>query len=128
MRRLLVVLVVGLVVGGPGATAASAGGECPPEASGFVRYPIVGSIGDPAPITGAEPLWDILVDGATAEGLTVAELAASIGLDVDGLYNFVLGGWLRIDKNGDRNVCVRPFPEQGSKPAFIFNFIDNNAA
>jgi isocitrate lyase len=55
------------------------------------------------------------------------ELAASIGLTVDELYTFVLQGWFRWDKNADRKICVKKFPEQGGTPAYIWNVIDNKA-
>jgi hypothetical protein len=136
MRRILVLVVlavglpaVGLLGAGVSPAAASVGRACPADASGFVMYQIHGSPGDPAPAPGAEPLWDILVAGAEQEGLTVEGLADSLGLDVNGLYNFALGGWLGLDKNGDRNVCVRKFPQQSQgQPAYLFNFIDNNAS
>src|SRR6185295_11819819 len=100
---------------------------CPADPSGRVMYPIHGSLGDPAPAPGAEPLWDIAVAGAQEEGLTLEQLAASFGLDVNGLYNFALGGWLETDKNGDHNVCVKEFPQQNQgQPAYFFNFKDNN--
>jgi hypothetical protein len=131
MRRALVVLAGGLLaVGLLGASpaAGSVGRACPADPSGFVMYPIHGSLGDPAPAPGAEPLWDILVAGAEQEGLTVEELADSFGLDVNGLYNLALGGWIESDKNGDQNVCVREFPQQNQGwPAYFFTFIDNNA-
>ena len=48
---------------------------------------------------------------------------------MNGLYNLALGGWLHWDKNGDRNVCVKEFPQQSQgKAAYFFNFIDNNAS
>lgn len=127
MRRIVIVVTLATLSSVIGMATASAAG-CPSEASGFVPYQIHGSAGDPAPAPGFEPLWDLLVVGAAQEGLTLSELAASIGLDVDGLYNFVLGGWFRIDMNSDRTVCVKPFSaESQGKPAYIFNFIDNNA-
>jgi hypothetical protein len=127
MRRIFVVVTVA-ALSALGITPAFAAG-CPSKASGFVPYPIHGSLGDPAPAPGVEPLWDSLVAGAGEEGVTVEELAASLGLDVNGLYNFALAGWLGFDKNGDRTVCVRPFPDESQgKPAYFFNFIDNNAA
>jgi hypothetical protein len=133
MRRTLIVfagglLAVGLLGAGAGSAAGSVGRSCPADPSGFVMYPIHGSLGDPAPGPGAEPLWDILVAGAEEEGLTVEELAASFELDVDGLYNLALGGWLDSDKNGDSNVCVKEFPPQNQGwPAYFFIFVDNKA-
>jgi hypothetical protein len=129
VRRIIIVVVVTVAAFSTlGMTPASAAG-CPSKASGFVPYPIHGSLGDPAPASSVEPLWDIVVAGAAEEGLTVEELAASLGLDVNGLYDFALAAWFGIDKNGDRTVCVRPFPEESQgKLAYFFNFIDNNAA
>jgi hypothetical protein len=110
------------------AEAAPAKG-CPNENSGFAAYPINGSLGDPAPAAGVEPLWDQVVAGAEQEGLTIQELAASLNLDVDGLYGFALSGWLGLDKNGDGVLCNKPFAEQGKgRAAYLLNFIDNNAA
>jgi hypothetical protein len=132
MRRTRVVLVsgflaVGLLAAVASPAAGSAGLACPADPSGRVMYPIHGTLGDPAPAPGAEPLWDIALAGAEEEGLTVEELAESFGLDVNGLYTFALGGWLESDKNGDRNVCVKEFPPQNQgQPAYFFNFKDNN--
>lgn len=128
MRRINVVVTLAVLTSALSMAPASAAG-CPSKASRFASYPINGSIGDPAPAPGVEPLWDLIIAGGAQEGFTVEELAASIGLDVDGLYSFVLAAWSGLDKNGDRTVCLKPFPEQGrGMPAYFFNGIDNNAA
>jgi hypothetical protein len=122
-------LAVGLLAAVASPAAGSVGRTCPADQSGSVMYPIHGSLGDPAPTPGAEPLWDILVAGTEQEGITVEELADSLGLDVNGLYNLALGGWVESDKNGDRNVCVKEFPQQNQGwPAYFFHFHDNNAS
>jgi hypothetical protein len=105
-------------------------GACPPGATGFVRYPIVGEIGDPAPARGEEPLWDMAEDGVLAEGFSsLEEFIEFFGFEsVDDLYTFALAGWLEVDKNGDRLVCVREFPpQQNGSPAYYFLFRDNVA-
>lgn len=129
VRRLVVVATVGAVVVPLGGTSSAAPGTCPPGVTGFQAYPVVGSIGDPAPAPGVDPLWDLLASSAAEEGLTLQDLVALSGTGtLDGLYAFVLSGWLRWDRNGDQTVCVQRFPSnQQGKPAFFWNFIDNNA-
>jgi hypothetical protein len=101
---------------------------CPPEETGFVEYRIVGNVGDPVPAPGTEPIWDALVEVLASEGLTVEDLATLFGFDsVQELYEFVLTTWLRLDKNGDRRLCIQEFPSQGGQPVYFANFIDNNA-
>jgi hypothetical protein len=89
----------------------------------------VGSVGDPAPDAGDDPLWDLLASSAAEEGLTLQDLVELSGSGtLDGLYAFVVGGWLGVDRNGDRMVCVQRFPSnQQGHPAFIWNLIDNDA-
>jgi hypothetical protein len=129
VRRLVVVATVGAVIVPLGGTASAAPGTCPPEATGFQVYRVVGSIGDPAPAPGTDPLWDLLASSAAEEELTLQDLVTLSGsVDLAGLYAFVVGGWLRWDRNGDRMVCVQRFPSnQQGKPAFFWNLIDNNA-
>lgn len=124
----VVALVAALVLGVVAAGAAPTKG-CPNDSSNFAAYEIHGTPGDPAPEPGAEPLWDQVVAGAASEGLTIEQLAASLDLDVDGLYNLALEGWLGWDKNGDSVVCVKPFPDHDNgQPDYFANFVDNNAA
>jgi hypothetical protein len=129
IRALVVIATLGAIVIPFGAPASAAPGTCPPAASGFRSYPVVGSIGDPAPAAGADPLWDLLASSAAQEGLTLQDLVVLSGSGtLNGLYSFVIGGWLHWDRNGDRMVCVQRFPDnQQGKPAFFWNFIDNNA-
>jgi hypothetical protein len=125
----LVIAAVAVLVVPIGGVASAAPGTCPPAASGFLAYPVVGTAGDPAPDPGDDPLWDLLASSAAEEGLTLQDLVTLSGSGtLDGLYAFVVGGWLGVDGNGDRMVCVQRFPaHQQGKPAFIWNFIDNNA-
>jgi hypothetical protein len=113
-----------------GTTAsATSSGTCPRAASGFESYEVVGTVGDPAPAPGEDLLWDLLASTATEEGLTLTDLLAVAGFEtLDELYANVVGGWHALDKNDDDVVCVKLFPshDQGT-PAYIWNFIDNNA-
>jgi hypothetical protein len=129
IRALVVIATLGAIVIPFGSPASAAPGTCPPAASGFRIYPVVGSVGDPAPDPGNDPLWDLLASSAAEEGLTLQDLVELSGsADLKGLYAFVIGGWLHVDKNGDRMVCVQRFPDnQQGKPAFFWNLIDNNA-
>jgi hypothetical protein len=129
IRRLVVVATMGAIVLPSAGVASAAPGTCPPEASGFSAYPVVGSVGDPAPDAGDDPLWDLLASSAAEEGLTLQDLVELSGSGtLDGLYAFVVGGWLGWDRNGDRMICVQRFPShQRGTPAFIWNVIDNNA-
>jgi hypothetical protein len=129
IRRLVVVAMLGAIVFPSAGVASAAPGTCPPGASGFLAYPVVGSVGDPAPAPGVDPLWDLLASSAAEEGLTLQDLVVLSGSGtLDGLYAFVLGGWLGVDKNADRMICVQRFPShQQGHPAFIWNAIDNNA-
>ena len=129
IRGFLLIATLGAIVFPFGGIASAAPGRCPPAVSGFRLYPVVGSVGDPAPDPGDDPLWDLLASSAAEEGLTLQDLVVLSGSGtLDGLYAFVIGGWLHVDKNGDRMVCVQRFPEnQQGKPAFFWNFIDNNA-
>jgi hypothetical protein len=128
-RSILVLLVVSSMFVALPSHAASAPGGCPPAASGFVLYPINGEVGDPAPAPGVEPLWDVTVVAPFIEvfGSLQAGIDALGFADADDLYAFVIGGWLRFDHNGDSKVCVQDFPNTNGLPAFIWNFVDNNA-
>jgi hypothetical protein len=128
-RSILVLLVVSSMFVALPAHAASTPGGCPPEASGFVLYPINGEVGDPAPAPGVEPLWDVTVVAPFIEvfGSLQAGIDALGFADADDLYAFVIGGWLRFDHNGDSKVCVQDFPNTNGLPAYIWNFVDNNA-
>jgi hypothetical protein len=125
----LVIVTVGTIVVPFGSAVSAAAGTCPPAVSGFTAYPVAGSVGDPAPDPGEDPLWDLLAASAAEEGLTLQDLVALSGSgSLDGLYAFVVGGWLGLDRNGDRMICVQRFPShQQGVPAFIWNGIDNNA-
>jgi hypothetical protein len=129
IRGLLVIVTVGTIVFPFGSVASAAPGTCPPAVSGFTAYPVVGSVGDPAPDPGEDPLWDLLASSAVEEGLTLEDLVELIGADtLDGMYALIVGGWLGLDRNGDRMICVARFPShQQGVPAFIWNGIDNNA-
>ena len=112
-----------------GAASAAPPTSCPHAASGFEAYEVVGSVGDPAPAPGEDPLWDLVASTAAEEGLTVTDLVEIAGVEtIDDLYAFVVGGWQGFDKNDDDVVCVQLFPshDQGT-PAYVWNFIDNNA-
>jgi hypothetical protein len=130
VRGLLVVIAILATIVIPlGGMASAAPGSCPPEASGFLAYPVVGSVGDPAPAPDTDPLWDLLASSAAEEGLTLQHLVELSGSgSLDGLYAFVVSGWLGWDRNGDGMICVQRFPsDQQGKPAFFWNVIDNNA-
>jgi hypothetical protein len=129
VRGLLVIATLGAIVFPFGGLASAAPGDCPPAASGFVAYPVVGSAGDPAPDPGDDPLWDLLASSAAEEELTLQDLVVLSGSGtLDGLYALVVGGWLGWDRNGDQMICVQRFPaQQQGKPAFFWNVIDNNA-
>ncbi|HSL10144.1 MAG TPA: hypothetical protein VLA82_02370 [Actinomycetota bacterium] len=129
--RRVAAAVVGLclMVVTAGAATAASPRSCPHAASGFTAYEVVGSVGDPAPAPGEDPLWDLLIATAAEEGLTLTDLLPLAGVDtLDELYAFVVAGWQGWDKNADDVVCVKLFPshDQGT-PAFVWNFIDNNA-
>jgi len=128
-RSILVLLAVSLMFVALPAHAAPTPGGCPPAASGFVLYSINGEVGDPAPAPGVEPLWDVTVVAPFIEvfGSLQAGIETLGFADADELYSFVIGGWLRFDHNGDSKVCVQDFPNTNGLPAFIWNFIDNNA-
>jgi hypothetical protein len=109
------------------ASVASADQACPVGTSGWQLYPIVGETGDPVQEPGQDPLWDTFVAAVGDEGLTVEELAVSLGFGgVDALYSFVLEEVHSIDLNANRQVCVKPFPEPGQgHPGWVHNFIDD---
>jgi hypothetical protein len=109
--------------------ASAAPGGCPRSASGFVRYDVVGTPGDPAPAPGEDPLWDLLAESAAEEGFTLEDFVVLEGLPgLDEFYALVVGGWLGWDTNGDAVVCVKRFPaHQQGAPAYAWNIIDNNA-
>ncbi len=131
MRRFILFLVVASLplVGAAPALAGPPGG-CPPSVSGFVMYPFYGQLGDPAPTTpGVEPLWDVTIVGPFTEvfGSLEAGLDAFGFESADDLYAIVLGEWLTIDKNGDRNICLKDMPDTPGSPPWVFNAVDNNA-
>ena len=127
MNRIIVVALTTTIAVSSTGTIAAADTACPVAASGWRLYPIVGTIGDPVPAPGEEPLWDVFVDAVGSEGLTVEELAESLGFeDADALYAFVLSEVLGVDANENRQVCVRPFPDENQAyPAWVHNFIDD---
>lgn len=131
IRRLIVVTSLTLTgaILFPSGVASAASGTCPPTASGFTAYPVVGSVGDPAPTLGVDPLWDLVASSAAEEGLTLEDLVDYVAADsLDELYAFVVAGWLGVDTNGDRMICVQRFPRSTKNhPAFIWNVIDNKA-
>ena len=82
-----------------------------------------------APAAGANWHWDATLAGLTSEFGSVAAGLAALGFaDLSTLYDVVLAGVDRVDKNGDRAYCSKPFPEQGSVAAFFLNAVDNQSS
>ncbi len=134
MRRLLVSLaalsmLLALTAGPVAAGRPDTG--CPAAASGFKAFPVDldWELGDPLPAPGADPWWDMTLAGFAAEGLTPEQAAALVGVSsVEELYALVLAGLRGLDRNGDGEICGKPFPaHQQGMAAFFFNAIDNNA-
>ena len=121
-------LVAGVVAAGISPASAEQPTDCPASQSGFTPFEITGTIGDPRPAPGEEPLWDQFVAGVLSEGFaTIEEFAATHDFEsVDALYDFVLAGWLDVDRNANRLVCNRPFPpQQRGFEAYFFLFRDD---
>jgi hypothetical protein len=132
MRRVITLILCSFVLlslyAGPAASDEERG--CPPEASGFVLYPINDPdwmIGDPLPAPGEEPIWDITVAGTLEVFPSLEEAAEAFGFaSVDELYEFALAGWLSVDTNADSSVCIQDFPVTPGLPPYVFNFVDNH--
>lgn len=129
MRRFVIGAILGSLVIAVSVATVAADTTCPKSESQFTAYSVNGSLGDPAPAPGEEPLWDAFLAAVESEGLTVEEVAEEAGVaSVDELYNLALEGWFGWDKNENRIVCVKPFPpHQNGQPAYFANFIDDNA-
>ena len=86
---------------------------------------VVGALGRLV-VPGRQPigcLFTVLIGvlGAVA-GTAIAKAA---GFD---WWLVVLAGVDRVDKNGDRAYCSKPFPEQGSVAAYFLNAVDNQSS
>ena len=84
---------------------------------------------DTVPAPGTNWHWDATLAGLASEFGSVAAGLEALGYASAGaLYDVVLAGVDRVDKNGDRAYCSKPFPEQGSVAAYFLNAVDNQSS